>query len=175
MDETFIIAILSPILLTIGGIISWILKSKKEEILNAESKSREYKIGTYKILLEPFIATLTFTLTDKVQQREINKLATLDYKKAVFDLTTFGSDKAIQIFNKIMQTFFHSDIYKNEQGGYTNEYGNRLIALLSEFLLQARKDLYSKNTKLKRSEMLEFMITDMKETERTIKNCSILR
>lgn len=144
------------------------MKSKKEDILNAEAKSREFKIETYKTLLEPFIATMTFTLTEKVKQKEINKLTTLEYKKAVFDLTTFGSDKAIQIFNKIMQTFFHSDIYKDENGQYSADYGNRLIALLSELLLQIRKDLYTKKTKLKRSEMPEFMITDMEQTKEII-------
>lgn len=168
MNQTLLIAILSPILITVGGIVSWILKSKKEEILNAESKSREFKIETYKKLLEPFIATLTFTLPEKVKQKEIDKLTTLEYKKAVFDLTTFGSDKAIQIFNKIMQTFFHSDKYKDENGNYRPEYGNRLLALISELFLQIRKDLYTKRTKLKRSEMLEFMITDMKMNERLI-------
>ncbi len=86
-------------------------------------------------------------------------------KEGVFDLTTFGSDEAIRIFNKIMQTFFHSKNYKDENGENTPEYGNRLIALISEFLLQIRKDLYSKKTKLKRSEMLEFMITDMGKTK----------
>jgi len=165
MNQTLIIAVLSPIFLTVGGIVSWIIKSKKEDVLNSEAKSREFKIETYKTLLEPFIATMTFTLSEKVKQKEINKLTTLEYKKAVFDLTTFGSDKAIQIFNKIMQTFFHSDIYKDENGEYTSDYGNRLIALLSELLLQIRKDLYTKKTKLKRSEMLEFMITDMEQTK----------
>ena len=168
MNQTLIIAIFTPILLTIGGIISWILKAKREESLNTEAKSREYKIETYKLLLEPFIATFTFTLSEKVKQKEVNKLTTLEYKKAVFDLTTFGSDEAIKIFNKIMQTFFHSDKYKDENGEYTPEYGNRLIALISEFLLQIRKDLYSKKTKLKRSEMLEFMITDMEKTKHII-------
>jgi hypothetical protein len=67
-----------------------------------------------------------------------------------------------------MQTFFHSDEYKDDDGNYAHEYGNRLIALVSELLLQIRKDLYTKKTKLKRSEMLEFMITDMKTNERLI-------
>ena len=79
MNQTLIIAILSPILLTVGGIISWIIKSKKEEVINSEAKSREFKIETYKILLEPFIASMTFTLSEKVKQREINKLKTLEY------------------------------------------------------------------------------------------------
>tara|TARA_B100000787_G_C16059608_1_gene234963 strand:+ start:90 stop:611 length:522 start_codon:yes stop_codon:yes gene_type:complete len=168
MDQTLLISILTPILLTVGGVISWFLKAKREESLNAETKSREYKIKTYKLLLEPFIATFTFTLTEKSKQKEINKLTTLEYKKTIFDLTTFGSDEAIRIFNKIMQTNFHAEEYKDENGEYTPEYGNRLIALISEFLMQIRRDLYSKKTKLKRSEMLEFMITDMEKTKHII-------
>jgi hypothetical protein len=168
MNQTLLIAIFTPILLTIGGIISWFLKAKREESLISEAKSREYKIETYKLLLEPFIATFTITLTEKIKQKEINKLTTLEYKKTVFDLTTFGSDEAIRIFNKIMQTTYHSNEYKDENGEYTSEYGNRLIALISEFLIQIRKDLYSKKTKLKRSEMLEFMITDMEKTKHII-------
>lgn len=62
MNQTLIIAISTPILLTIGGIISWAIKAKREEALITEAKSRDYKIETYKLLLEPFIATLTFTI-----------------------------------------------------------------------------------------------------------------
>jgi len=69
-----------------------------------------------------------------------------------------------------MQTFFHSDEYKDENGEYNNEYGIRLLALISEFLLQVRKDIYTKKTKLKRSDMIEFMITDIENTRNTIDN-----
>jgi len=81
MNQTILIAILSPILITIGGIISWVFKAKREEYLNSEAKSREYKIETYKKLLEPIIATLTFTLPEKQKQKEINKITSLEYKK----------------------------------------------------------------------------------------------
>lgn len=168
MNQTLLLAILSPILLTVGGIISWMIKSKKEEVISAEDKSREFKIETYKKLLEPFVATFTTTIPQNIRRKEIDKIKSLEYKKTVFDLTTFGSDNAIKVFNKIMQTFYRMDEYKDGQGEYSTEYGNRLIALLSELQLQIRKDLYSKRTKLKRSEMLEFMITDMDKTEQII-------
>lgn len=173
MKETIIIAILSPILLTIGGIFSWILKSKKEETLNEEAKSRDYKIQTYKTLLNPFIATFTTTISSKDRQKEIDKIKTLEFKKAAFDLTTFGSDRAIKVFNKIMQTFYHVDEYKDNVGKLSDEYGNRLISLISEFLLVIRKDLYTSRTKLNRSEMLEFMITDMNKNAKQINDMKI--
>ncbi len=174
MTEATLLAISTPILLTVGGIISWIIKAKREEFLNSESKSREFKIETYKKLLEPFIATLTFTLSEKLKQKEINKITTLEYKKAVFDLTTFGSDEAIKTFNKLMQTFFHSEDYLNEDKEsdkeYNEEYGIRLLALISDFLLQIRKDIYTKKTKLLRSDMMENMITDMSKTREKLNN-----
>jgi hypothetical protein len=170
MNNTLLIAILTPILLTTGGIISWFIKAKREDSINIESKSREFKIETYKKLLEPFIAALTFTLSEELKEHEINKITTLDYRKTVFDLTTFGSDEVLIIFNKIMQSFFHSDKYKNENGELSEEYGIRLLALISELLLQIRKDIYSSKTNLKRSDMIEFMITDIKEQKERINN-----
>ncbi len=149
MSQTLIIAILSPVLIAVTGLITWAVKAKREETLNSEEKSRQHKLETYKKLLEPFIAILTFTLDEKQKAKEVDKITTLEYKKAVFDLTTFGSDEAIRTFTKIMQTFFHSEKYIKQDGSYQNEYGTRLVALLSELLLQIRKDLYSKRTKLK--------------------------
>lgn len=168
MNTTILIAILSPVLLTTGGIISWLIKAKREESLNEEAKSREFKIETYKKLLEPFIATLTFTLPQEQKEKEISKITSLDYRKTVFDMTTFGSDRALKIFSQIMQTFFHSEKYKEENGEYSKEYGIRLLALISELLLQIRKDIYSSKTKLKRADMIEFMITDIEENREKI-------
>ena len=171
MNETILIAVATPVLITLGGIASWLLKAKREESLNQEAKSREFKIETYKKILEPFIAALTHTLSEKELQNETDKIKTLEYKKIVFDLTTFGSDESLKIFNSIMQTFYNPEKYKGET---PDEYSIRLLALLSEFVLQIRKDVYSKNTKLNRSEMLEFMITDMEQNSEKINNYKFL-
>lgn len=168
MDTAILLAILSPVLLTTGGIITWLIKAKREESINAEAKSREFKIETYKKILEPFIASLTFTLPEKQKEKEISKITSLEYRKTVFDMTTFGSDQALKIFSKIMQTFFHSEVYKDDNGQYSQEYGIRLLALISELLLQIRKDIYSSKTKLRRSDMIEFMITDIEENKTKI-------
>lgn len=163
MNTTIVIAILSPILLTTGGIISWLIKAKREELQNSEAMSREFKIATYKTLLEPFIATLTFTISQKDKDKEISKIKTLAYKKAIFDMTTFGSDEVVKMFSQIMQTFFHSDKHIEDE-----QYGIRLVAQISELLLQIRKDVYSSKTDLKRSDMIEFMLTDIEETRDSI-------
>ena len=90
MDNGLLIAIISPVLLTVGGLVTWILKAKREELLTQEEKSREFRIRTYETLLEPYYAIFTFTLPDQKKDREIQKIGSLDYKKAAFNLTTFG-------------------------------------------------------------------------------------
>lgn len=165
MDSGILIAIISPILLTIGGLVTWILKAKREELLTQEEKSREFRIRTYETLLEPYYAIFTFTLPDQKKDREIQKIASLDYKKAAFNLTTFGSDEVVKAFNKLMQSFYHkkSDDYENK-----NDWGIMMLTVFSDFLLAVRRDLYSKNTKLKRSQLVEFMITDIEDYRKTI-------
>lgn len=168
MDNTLIIAILSPVLITVGGLITWFFKSKREDTLIAEEKTREFKIKTYETLLEPFITVFTFTLKENQKQKGINKLLSLEYRKAAFNLTTFGSDEVVKSYNKIMQAFFNikSEDYENDD----EEYAVIMLTYLSDLLLNIRKDLYTKKTNLERSEMLAFMINDIEKHKNRIDN-----
>lgn len=176
MENTLIIAILSPLLITIGGLITWFIKSRKDDTLLSEEKSRDFKIKTYEELLEPFITVFTFTLTEKEKQSGIDKLKSLEYRKASFNLMTFGSDEVVKSFNKIMQAFFTinaNDFKDSGNGEGSEEYALIMLTLISDWLLNIRKDLYTEKTKLKRSEMLEFMINDIKKFEERINHKKI--
>ena len=167
MDKTLIIAFASPILLTIGGLITWFVKSKKDDLLLSEEKSREFKIKTYEVLLEPFITVFAFAIPAEEKQIGIDKIKSLEYRKAGFNLMTFGSDDVVRSFNKIMQAFFSIKITDFED---EEEYALIMLTLISDLLLNIRKDLYTKKTDLMRSEMLESMITDIKKFEVMINN-----
>lgn len=167
MDKTLIIALISPILITIGGLITWFFKSKREDILLAEEKTRDFKIKTYETLLEPFIVVLTFTLRENQKQKGVNKLLSLEYRKAAFNLNTFGSDEVVKSYNLLTQAFFK---IKPEDFEDDEEYAIVMLTYLSDLLLNIRKDLYTKKTNLKRSEMLEFMINDIEKHEFRINN-----
>lgn len=162
MDKTLIIGLISPILITIGGLITWLIKSKKDDLLLSEEKSREFKIKTYEELLEPFITVFAFAIPEKEKQIGINKIKSLQYRKASFNLMTFGSDDVVKSYNKIMQAFFS---IKAEDFSDEEEYPILMLTLISDLLLNIRKDLYLKKTDLTRSEMLEAMITDIKKYE----------
>ncbi len=165
MDKTLIIALISPILITIGGLITWLIKSKKDDLLLSEERSREFKIKTYEELLEPFITVFAFAIPEKEKQIGINKIKSLQYRKASFNLMTFGSDDVVKSYNKIMQAFFS---VKAEDFSDEEEYPILMLTLISDLLLNIRKDLYLKKTDLMRSEMLEAMITDIKKYENII-------
>ncbi|HCZ34838.1 MAG TPA: hypothetical protein DHV26_02810, partial [Cytophagales bacterium] len=62
METSILIAIISPILITIGGLLTWILKAKREELLAQEEKTRQFRINTYETLLEPYYGVFTFNL-----------------------------------------------------------------------------------------------------------------
>lgn len=152
MENTTLIALLSPILLTVGGIISWFLKSRNESLQLAEQLSREKRLETYKIILDPYLVILSPHASKELKDEATKRLLSVNYKKASFDLVTFGSDNTVRSFNKLMQYPFNK---------LTND-DLDIIVLFSEFTLNVRKDLYSKKTKLDSSETLEFTITDIK-------------
>lgn len=169
MENPIIIAILGPLLITIGGLITWFFKSKREDLLLAEEKTRDFKVKTYEVLLEPFIVVFTFTLDESQKQKGIKKLLSLEYRKAAFNLTTFGSDEVVKSYNKIMQAFFN---IKSEDFEDDEEYAVIMLTYLSDLLLNIRKDLYTKKTDLQRSEMLAFMINDIEKHQHKINRMS---
>lgn len=165
MSQTVIITLLSPLMIAIGGLISWFFKSKREDLLISEERTRDFKIKTYDTLLQPVIAAFSFTLNEKQKNKEIDKLHSLEYRKAVFNLTTFGSDQVVKSYNNLMQAFFNIN---SEDFSDDNSYSLVMLKSVSDLMLNIRKDLYSKKTKLKHSEMLEFMITDINKHQDTL-------
>ena len=161
MDTSLIIAIISPVLITVGGLISWLIKSRKEELLALEERAREHKLKTYEMLLEPFIGAFTFTLTPEEKDKFYQKMHTVEYRQAAINLISFGSDEVVRSYNKIMQDFFNPPI--NKSGENKEEYALLHLKNFADFLLNIRKDLYDKRSNLKRSETLEFMITDVEK------------
>jgi hypothetical protein len=154
MENSIIIALLSPILISIGGIISWLLKSKNESLQLAEQLSREKRLETYKKILNPYLTVLTPLATAEEKNKALKELPTTEYKKTAFDLVTFGSDATVRSFNRLLQHSFNNTI--------KNDNTDNLV-LFSDLILNVRKDLYSKRTKLKNYETLEFTVTDIKD------------
>lgn len=153
--NTILIASISPLLVVTGGIITWFLKTRKETLILAEERSREKRLETYKKILDPYIVIITPKAKQSEKEKALAKITTVEYKRASFDLITFGSDQTVRSYNNLMQYFFKDKTESLDKSQL------EVIRHFAELVLNIRKDLYSKKTRLKRSETIEFTITDM--------------
>lgn len=151
---TLITALGAPFLVLIGGLITWFFKSRKEELQAIEERALEKRIETYNAILHPLIVMFANKPSQKMKDKAIAEMGSVDYRKAAFSLITFGSDEMVTAYNNMMQSF-----YKNE----TESDPKKTMKKFAQFLLSIRKDIYNKNTKLKDWDMLKFMITDIEK------------
>jgi len=151
--------ILGPsLLMVLGGIITWAIKSKIEELRAIEEKLREERRDIYAQILDPYIR-LFADLKGKGPDQALKNITSYEYRKTAFDLNLFGSDEVVRAYNNLMQ-----HMYKAEVTG--NQNPKELMCLWGKFLLEIRKSLGNKKTKLDELDMLKAMIKDIDELER---------
>ena len=151
---TIITALGAPLLVFIGGLISWFLKTRKEDLQAIEERALERRIETYNTILHPLIVMLASKSNQKEKDKATAEIGSVSYRKAAFNLMTFGSDDLVCSYNEMMQSFFKNETESNPK---------LIMKKFANFLLSIRKDVYNKNTKLKEWDMLKFMITDIEK------------
>lgn len=158
MENKDIIALITtvsaPILVFIGGLISWLLKTRKEELQAVEQRALERRIETYNKIMNPLIIMLSNKTDEKTKNKALDEIISVDYRRAGFNLVTFGSDEMVNSYNNMMQSFYKGEATDNPK---------LVMRKFASFILNVRKDLYNKNTKLKEWDMLKFMITDIEK------------
>lgn len=149
---TLIAALGAPVLVGFGGLISWFLKARKEELQAIEERAMEKRFEIYTQILKPLIVLLSNAASEKDKNQATQEIASIAYRKSAFNLITFGSDQLVIAYNEMMQGFFTGEADINPKMS---------LKRFANFILAIRKDLYSKQTKLKEWDMLKFMITDI--------------
>ncbi len=107
-----IIGLGGPILVAIGGIISWFLKARKEELQAIEEKAMVRRIEIYNQILHPLVVLFASKATEEDKEGAIAELGSTEYRKAAFNLITFGSDEMVNAYNEMMQSFFKNEAEK---------------------------------------------------------------
>ena len=151
---TLIIGLGSPLLVFLGGLITWFIKTRSEELKAIEERAIEKRIEIYTIILDPLIVLLSKNTDKKIKESSIKKINSVEYKKASFNLITYGSDDLVISYNEMMQGFYKYESNKNPK---------ETMKRFALFILAIRKDIYNKNTKLKEWDMLKFLITDIEK------------
>jgi hypothetical protein len=146
--------ILGPsLLIVLGGIITWFLKSRVEELRATEERLREERRKIYGQILDPYIR-LFADLKGQGPAQALKKITSYDYRKTAFDLNLFGSDEVVRAYNALIK-----HIYEAESTGEQDP--KEMMRLWGNLLLEIRKNLGNKKTKLNEFDMLRAMIKDI--------------
>ena len=145
-----------PLLMLIGGIITWLIKSRIEELQATEEKLRVERQKIYSEILEPIIRLFS-DIDGQGKKQDTNKILSFDYRKTAFNLILLGSDEVVLSYNAMMQY-----IYKTTDTGQTID-PFKMLKLWGCVLLEIRKSLGNKRTKLNEIDMLSFMIKDIEK------------
>lgn len=145
-------------LVLIGAIVTWLLKSKSEELQSIREKLREDQRLIYRKLLDPFIRLIA---ESKGEDSGIarQQLLSYDFRKTYVEFNLAGSDNVIRAYNKFMQHGYKFNKTKN---------GKEFMRLLGTLLLEIRKSLGNKKTDLNKYDMLEGIIIDIEDLKKNI-------
>ena len=141
-----------PTLIIIGGIITWFIKSRVEELQAIEAKLQEDRRKIYLEILDPYIRI--FADKGNNPQQAIKKISSYEYRKTAFELNLFGSDEVVKAYNELMQHFFKFENMEDRKPA-------EMFKLYGKFLLEIRKSLGNKKTVLNEIDMFSSMITDL--------------
>ena len=157
MDELikWLQVLIPSVLVVASGLIGYVIKSRAEEYLAIKEKITQEQREIYKKMLNPYIEILA-EVTDESDSVKQSQISPKELRKTFFELNLIGSDKVIRAYNKILQ-----QAYKNERTGQTDYKG--MVMLFGTLLLEVRRSLGHKNTKLKPREMFEGMVKDIEK------------
>jgi len=142
-----------PLLMALGGLITWIIKSRIEELRAVEEKLRDTRREVYSQILEPYIALFT-DIKGKGETKAVQKISSMQYKKTAFDLSLFGADEVVRAYNALIT---HKN--KAEETGQSDPI--IMMRLWGKLLLEIRRSLGNKRTKLDELDMLRGLVTDI--------------
>ena len=146
---------LSPLLIVVGGIITWFIRSHYEERRAIEERLHGEHRRVYAEILEPYIELFAnLSRGGGVNKGIEQKITSKDYRKAIFELGLLGSDGVVLAYNDLMQYFF-------KLGSDEKQDMHETIRLWGTLRLEIRKSLGNKRTKLNAFDMLRGEIRDI--------------
>lgn len=174
---TAIGSVVTPVLVLILAGLGWTVRQSFERnqereiyLRELEEKLREDRIEIYNKILEPFMILLMSDMAFENEKKYKNTskenvgmslMLSLDYRQTGFKLALMGSDEVVRAYNNLMQFFYEQD----NPNQVTNKRArvSTTINLLGRFLLEIRKSVGNRQSKLDNLEMLEWMLKDIKE------------
>jgi hypothetical protein len=152
--------IAAPLLMLIGGAISWLMKCRLEELKAVKEKLREERRKTYLQILEPYILLFS-DIKGKGQDLAHKKFISKEYRAVAFELNFFGSDEVVNAHNRLWKHIYENENVEIIDANEKLKRSYDMMRLWGGLLLEIRKDLGNRKTKLKEKDMLHHMIKDI--------------
>ena len=179
----------TPLLLIVLSAIGWFIKSRFESsqaleqearrrLERLESEIREERIQIYADILEPFIILFANDIglpaarsgrgrrgepPKTKEEVAIEKLTSLDYRRTAFRLSLFANDDVARAYNSLMQAAYSMGANTDDDSETgPNMDSIKIIGLFGTLLLAIRKSVGNERTDLTNTEMLEWMISDIR-------------
>ena len=141
------------LLMVLGGIITWLIKSRVEELRATEKRLLEERRKIYGQILDPYIRLFADPKGQGLT-KALKMITSYEYRKTVFDLNMFGSDEVIRAQNAFMKHAYETEKTEKQEP-------KKMIRLWGSLLLEIRRSLGNKKTKLDELDMLQAMIKDI--------------
>ncbi len=106
--------------------------------------------------MEPFVRLFAGIKNPKEYQKALRFLVSVDYKRTAFQFSLLGADNVVRSFNELMQYIYSIETIEEEKFD-----PGRFLQLWGAFLLEIRRDVGNKKTKLGPADMLRIQITDI--------------
>lgn len=146
--------ILTPTIAVLTGAAVWLFRSRLDALQRQADRLHSDRAKLYANILEPYILAFSNAATES----EIEAMyMSLDYRRTIFELNMVGSDRVVRAMNSFMQYFYSLE----RQGESPAKDPKVLMRLFGSVLLEIRKDLGNRRTKLNTIDMLRSQIKDI--------------
>jgi hypothetical protein len=148
--------LVTPLVGALAGFVVWYFQSRLDAIRRAQERLNDDRRRVYTEILEPFVRIFAGIKNPKENQKALQQVLSVEYKRTAFQFNLIGSDAVVRSFNRMMQYIYSND---PELGGSLDPV--ELVRLWGDFLLEIRKDVGNPKTKLTGVDMLRSQIKDI--------------
>lgn len=138
-----------------SGALSWIARGLMDRWKSVQEALHEERRERYAQVLNPYVqvfATLDLPASKKKKrQQEIEQIIqSAEYRKELFDLALVANDGVVQTYNRMMKFYRMA-----EDSTDTKELQRKGMAAFGELLVEIRKSVGNRWTRLDKVDMLE--------------------
>ena len=156
MEIDWIDFLVTPLVGALVGFGVWYFQSRFEALRREQERLHDDRRKVYTDVLEPFVRIFAGIKNPKENQKALQHMLSVEYKRTAFEFSLIGADDVVRSFNDLMQYVYSFDAEADEKPD-----PSELMRLWGAFLLEIRRNVGNPKTKLTPADMLRSQIKDI--------------